>query len=310
MADIQKPTRKREKCPYGFSCGDFMMIQGMIAHDCENLNECKRLTRARGISWLERDQDTYEIVMYFEDDVLEDQQRQERWAAEYEARQQRNTVWAAEQRRIRHTITVRQHEVAVAMLKSRGNHQDYSNFELDETAAAIAELTDSFNQELEQLAANDNGYIAPDGVEAHVYNVKRPSPKELPEGLTRRQIRALQSVFHYHKITSKQAQFVAFGRDEEGNPKRCKVIHTSHTDNARNIQSRLGIERRNKLSKIRTRLLRAKQVLDEAIAIAQEEYNYEDILLQSQEAIDRSQRTAQERRAVAEAAEEQNNQQS
>lgn len=294
---MKKPKQKREKCPYGFDCSSFMMIQGIIAHDCENLNECKSLARAGGISWQERDRTTFELIMYFEDDILEEQQRQERWAAEYEARQQRNAIWVEEQRRIRHVITVRQHEVATVMLKSRGNHQDYSNFELDETAAAIAEVLDGFYQELEQLYANDNGYIAPDSVEAHVYNVKRPSRTEFPKSWSLQEVRREQRIFYYHKLTSKEAQFIAATKDEEGNIKHCKVIHTSHSDNARNIQSRLGIERRNKLNRIRTRLLRAKQALTEAVAIAQEEYSYDDILLQSQEAIqnqDRSERQQQE----------------
>ncbi|MEL6989353.1 MAG: hypothetical protein AAGK97_16190 [Bacteroidota bacterium] len=80
------------------------------------------------------------------------------------------------------------------------------------------------------------------------------------------------------------AQFTAVTKDEEGNSKTCKVIHLSHSDNARNIQGRLGIERRNKLNKIRTRLLQAKRLLDEATAIAQEEYSFDDILMQSREA--------------------------
>lgn len=280
----EKQPVKRDKCPYGFDCSSFMLIAGTIAHDCENLGECKQLARARGVDWAERNQETFEIVMYYADDVAEREERERRWAAEYAERQQRQEVWREENRRIRLVIQIRQHEAATLMLKTRGNHQDYSNFEIDELAAQISETLDSFFNELEQLATNDNGYISPDGVEAHIYNVKRPSRTEFPAHWSLREVRAMQSIFHYHKLTSKLSQFVAVGKDKEGNPKTTKVIHTSKSEDARNIQSRLGIERRNKLNKIRTRLLTARQALTEAVAIAQEEYSYEDILLQSREA--------------------------
>ncbi len=97
-------------------------------------------------------------------------------------------------------------------------------------------------------------------------------------------IRREQRIYHYHKLTSETAQFRGVLEDDEGNKKPCRVIHLSHSDNARNIQGRLGIERRNKLSKIRTRLLQARRALEEAAAIAAEEYSYEDVLAQSEEA--------------------------
>lgn len=287
----QKQPNKREKCPYGFECSLFMLIPGTIAHDCENLNNCKELARAEGRPWYDRDQPTFDMVMYF----AEEQQRQEQWAAEYaerqrqwsagaEERRRREEQWQEESCRYRRIITIRQHEAATVMLKSRGNHQSYDNFELLELTSSTAEALELFDNELEQLAANDNAYIAPDGIEAHVYSVKRPSRSEFPQSWSKLQVRREQRVYHYHKLTSKEAQFAGVTKDEDGNNKPCKVIHLSHSDNARNIQGRLGIERRNKLNKIRTRLIQAKRLLEEATAIAQQEYSYEDILLQSREA--------------------------
>lgn len=287
----QKQPIKREKCPYGFECSLFMLVAGTIAHDCENLENCKELARAEGRPWYDHDQPTFDMVMYFE----EERERQERWAAEYaerqrlweagaEERRRQAERWQEENRRIRRIITIRQHEAATVMLKSRGNHQDYSDFELLDLTAATAEALELFNDELEQLAANDNAYIAPDGIEAHVYSVKRPPRNKFPEHWSLREVRREQNIYHYHKLTSKEAQFTGVIKDEDGNNKPCKVIHLSHSDNARNIQGRLGIERRNKLHKIRTRLLQAQQLLEEATAIAQEEYSYEDILMQSREA--------------------------
>ncbi|MEO1669238.1 MAG: hypothetical protein AAFR77_00415 [Cyanobacteria bacterium J06631_2] len=276
----QEQPRKREKCPYGFECSLFMLIPGTIAHDCENLGNCKELSGTRGFAWHDPNQPNFDMVMYFADE----QQDYERWAAEYARRQQQEQQWQEENRRYRRIITIRQREAATLMLKSRGNHQDYSNFEIQELADRVSETLDGFFLELEQLPANDNMYIAPDGVEAHVYSVKRPPRSEFPQNWSLREVRREQRIYHYHKLTSKKAQFTAVTKDEEGNNKTCKVIHLSHSDNARNIQGRLGIERRNKLNKIRTRLLQAKRLLDEATAIAQEEYSFDDILMQSREA--------------------------
>ena len=117
-------------------------------------------------------------------------------------------------------------------MKSRGNPQSYESFQLEEQTKAIAEALEMFTPYLEQLAANDNYYIAPDGVEAHVYNVKRPSRSEFPRGMSLQAIRREQRIYHYHKLTSETAQFRGVLEDDEGNKKPCRVIHLSHSDNA------------------------------------------------------------------------------
>ena len=276
----KKEPKLREKCPYGFDCSSFMMVAGTIAHNCENLTSCKELSGTSGRSWHDRRQPTFDFVMYFADEQAD----YERWAVEYAERQRQQDIWREENRRYRRVIQIRQHEAATVMLKARGNHQDYDSFELLELTSSTAEVLRLFNNELGQLAANDNVYIAPDGIEAHVYSVKRPPRNRFPDHWTLEEVRREQSVYYYHKLTSKSAQFKAMEKDDDGNFKSCKVIHLSHSDNARNIQGRLGIERRNKLNKIRTRLLRAQQLLVEATEIAQEQYNHEDILLQSRQA--------------------------
>ncbi|MEL7408627.1 MAG: hypothetical protein AAFN00_17010 [Cyanobacteria bacterium J06558_2] len=276
----KKEPVKRQKCPYGFDCSSIMMQPGTIAHDCENLTTCKQLSGTTGIPWNATDQTDFEMVMYFADE----QQTVEEWLVMQERRRQQQQIWDEESRRIRRVIRMRQHEAATLMLRSRGNHQNYETFQLEEQKEAIAAALNSFTEKLTALAANDNFYIAPENIEAHVYNVKRPSRNTFPKHWTLRQIRREQRVYYYHKLTSKEAQFVAVGQDEDGNPKACKVIHLSHSDNARNIQGRLGIERRNKLNRIKTQLRYAQQALEEAAAIADEEYSFEDILMQSQQA--------------------------
>lgn len=279
--ESQKQPRKREKCPYGFDCSSFMLIAGMIAHDCENLGSCKELSGTAGRAWYDPNQPTFDLVMYYADE----QQDYEQWAAEYAERQRQQEIWREEMRRYRRVIVIRQHEAATLMLKTRGNHQEYESFGLEELASSTAEVLGYVNNDLERLAAaNDNTYIAPDGIEAHVYNVKRPPRNSFPDHWTLQEVRQEQNIYYYHKITSKEAQFRGMEKDDDGNFKSCKVIHLSHSDNARNIQGRLGIERRNKLNKIRTKLQQARQLLIDAKLIAQEEYSFEDILTQSQEA--------------------------
>jgi len=66
-------------------------------------------------------------------------------------------------------------------------------------------------------------YIAPEGCEAHCYNVKRPS-----------------GAYRYNKLASNRAIF-----EPERQSAKVKVIHLSH-DDPRNPEGRMGVERRNR----------------------------------------------------------------
>ncbi|MBD1935576.1 MULTISPECIES: hypothetical protein [Cyanophyceae] len=79
-------------------------------------------------------------------------------------------------------------------------------------------------------------YIAPESIEAHQYSVKRPS-----------------GAYLYNKFTSKEAIFEPSQRTQ-----KVKVLHLSHDDDPRNIEGRLGIERRNQLTQLRTKLREMK----------------------------------------------------
>ncbi|MEO0869927.1 MAG: hypothetical protein AAFY17_16120, partial [Cyanobacteria bacterium J06642_11] len=62
---------------------------------------------------------------------------------------------------------------------------------------------------------------------------------------------------------------------------RVRVIHLSHNDDPRNIEGRLGIERRERLKMVNTRLKAAKSLIDEAMAIATAPMT--DVLVNGQE---------------------------
>jgi|GEM_PF-1483454 len=281
-----KQPKLRQKCPYGFDCSGMMMLVGTIAHNCENLEECVRLTKADGIPWDAVEQPTFELVQYRLEREEERERRRIEWEAGREERErqqaQRQQEWDEERRRIREVIQVQQHQAAVMLLKRRGNPQAYADFGLEEDVTMLRECLTHLDPLLSAL--DSEGYIAPDGAKAHVYNVKRPPRNAFPASMPLAEVRREQRIFYYHKLLSKTAQFEGVLLDENDNPKKCKAIHLSHSDDARNIQGRLGIERRNQLSKIRTKLAQAQQLLLDAAAIAQAEYSYEDILALSEEA--------------------------
>ena len=271
----EKQPRLREKCPYGFDCGAMMLIPGTIAHNCENLTECTSLTRAMGVSWDELSQPTFDLVIYREEVSRQWEEQQQRWR---EGRE-----------RVRYIRRVQQHEAAVMLLKQRGNHQSFDSFNLQQPIPDIAAALETSKAHLQDL---NRGYIAPNGVEAHVYSVKHPPTSSFSEDLTLEEIREQQRIYYYHKLLSKTAQFEAIQtptkRQQQSRPRtdpdKCKTIHLSHGYDARNIQGRIGIERRNRLSKIQTRLNMAAQALSESAELAQATFHYDDVLSASQQA--------------------------
>jgi hypothetical protein len=148
--------------------------------------------------------------------------------------------------RIRETIRMSRRSAAVSMLKQRGCPQPLSDFGLNETLVSIEHQIQTFRSLIEQIA---DSYIAPDNCEAHRYSVKRPS-----------------GTYSYNKLTSREA---IFGPATEPNP--VKVIHLSHDDDLRDIEGRLGIERRNRLHQAETQLKIAEAAIEAAIALLTEQ---------------------------------------
>lgn len=66
----------------------------------------------------------------------------------------------------------------------------------------------------------------------------------------------------YNKLTSTDAIF-----EPEEKEERVKVIHLSHDDDPRNIEACLGIERRNRLHQVRTRLDVVAESLEQAMSL-------------------------------------------
>ena len=126
-------------------------------------------------------------------------------------------------------IRVTRQQAAIMMLMSRGNPQNLNSLEVNDL---ISEIELSLQALKERLNQFDNVYIAPEKTEVHEYNVKR-------RGKT----------FWYNKLASKEAIFKPVEQRS-----LVKVIHLSHDDDPRNIEARVGIERRNQITQARTKL--------------------------------------------------------
>ena len=113
------------------------------------------------------------------------------------------------------------------------------------TETAINRLVEAIERLRSHFTPLENEYIAPIGTEVHTYVVTRPWGK-----------------YSYNKLTASEPIFAP--SIEQRN---VKVIHLSRNDDARNIEGRLGIERRNRLMKVSTRLAQAQALVEESIAI-------------------------------------------
>ncbi|WP_199331262.1 MULTISPECIES: hypothetical protein [unclassified Calothrix] len=151
------------------------------------------------------------------------------------ASQQRQQEWERREEIFRTT----RREAAVMMLMSRGCPQSVQSLGVAAQMEAIAACVERLHHNLNNL---EGCYIAPGGCEVHHYNVKRPS-----------------GVYGYNKLTATEPIFEPSEKQQ-----KVKVVHLSHDDDPRNTEARLGIERRNQLTRVRTLLATTVELLQEA----------------------------------------------
>lgn len=141
----------------------------------------------------------------------------------------------------RERVRVSQRQAAAMMLLSRGCPQSPDSLGVSEVLAQVEARLDQLR---EQLAQFNEVYIAPPDSETHRYNVKRP-----------------RGTYTYNKLTAQSPIFEPSEKQQ-----KVTVIHLSHDDDARNLEGREGIERRNKLLHLRTALTQIEQKLAEVLA--------------------------------------------
>ncbi len=136
-------------------------------------------------------------------------------------------------------------DAALYLLSTRACPQTPASLGITETLARLHSTISQLEETIAQLSSEDS-YIAPIGVEAHRYLVKRP-----------------YGIYQYNKLTSKEAIFPPQEREDS-----VKVIHLSSDSDSRNFEGRAGIERRNRLLAINTAIDTAEALLNRAIASA------------------------------------------
>ncbi|MEH1861767.1 MAG: hypothetical protein V7L21_28085 [Nostoc sp.] len=148
-------------------------------------------------------------------------------------------------RQYQEQIRLTRRSAAIMMLMRRGCPQSPESLSVIPAIEAIATTLDNIRTGLTNF---DGQYIAPPGCELHIYNVKRPS-----------------GTYSYYKLTAENAIFAPSEKEQE-----VRVIHLSHQHDARYIEAQLGIERRNKLTQVRTLLHNASTLLEEATRLLEQ----------------------------------------
>jgi hypothetical protein len=196
-------------CAYGFSCASMMMAPGLTAEDCPNKNVCGTIRQ------------------------LTEEDRVELHYARIE-----NNVRTID------TMMTNGRDAALYLLSTRACPQTPASLGVTATLARLRSTLSQLEETIAQLS--EDCYVAPIGVEAHRYLVKRPS-----------------GVYQYNKLTSREAIFPPQEREDS-----VKVIHLSSDYDSRNFEGRAGIERRNRLLAIRTAIDTAEALLNRTIEAA------------------------------------------
>ena len=192
-------------CSYGFSCASMLLQPGLTAEDCPNKNICGTII----------------------------QLTEEEEAELYAARMENN-------RRVVRTVMMSPQRAAQRLLRDRGCPQTAETIGIEESTVALIDTISQCQDLVEQLTSS---YVAPPGVEAHRYLVKRP-----------------YGTYQYNKLTSKSAIFPPQQEDTE-----VKVLHLSRDTDPRNILGRSGIERRNRILFLKTQIEKATELLSKAM---------------------------------------------
>ena len=192
-------------CSYGFSCASMLLQPGLTAEDCPNKEVCGTII----------------------------QLTEEEEAELYAARMENN-------RRVVRTVMMSPQRAAQRLLRDRGCPQTAETIGIEESTVALIDTISQCQDLVEQLTSS---YVAPPGVEAHRYLVKRP-----------------YGTYQYNKLTSKSAIFPPQQEDTE-----VKVLHLSRDTDPRNILGRSGIERRNRILFLKTQIEKATELLSKAM---------------------------------------------
>lgn len=155
---------------------------------------------------------------------------------------------------VQEIIKINRRQAAIMMLKSRACPQSLESLSIYEL---INQVGTSLNELRSRLTEFEGQYIAPEKCEVHTYNVKRPRFH-----LTEQGVETYRRAYQYNKLTATEAIFEPSERQA-----KVRVIHLGNSDDSRNLEAREGIERRNKVTQVRTKLKLIEQALADALAL-------------------------------------------
>ncbi len=261
MADprnYDNPRYPERKCPYGFTCRKHPWGQYRFTKDCKYYATCKRIVKKLTGASLD------DIERFINEDIEEEVSKFTEEAFEYE------TGWQNREgtEGVNLLSAIEKHERAVILLRKRGNHQSLESLGESEQ---ISQVEKSLNQLDKKLRNLDRGYIAPEKVSIEPHNTKYYPDGKSSKGnpLPNKD----QIVYEYYRLKSKTAQF----EFETKIDSKCKVIQLGTSDSEKYIQGRLGIERRKRLIKINSKLIKAAKILQEAAELADAELNHDGL---------------------------------
>lgn len=145
------------------------------------------------------------------------------------------------------------HESSVSFLKKHGNHQSLDSLGINKQILDIKDSLKRFKLNLKNL---EWGYIAPKGASINCSNDPPPKAK-------------------YYQLKSKTAQFESTKKPD----KKVKAVHLckdTFLSNDKIVQARIGIERRDLLLEISSKLEQAATALQEAAEIADVSFDFMD----------------------------------
>ena len=255
--NYNQPNKPDRKCPYGFTCRNHSWGQYKFTKDCKYYAVCKRIVKKLAGASLDN------IEEFLNESIEEELNKFTEEAWRYPG------GWYGEYciQGVELLSAIEKHELAVILLRKHGNHQSFESLGVKEQKDRVKESL----KELEsKLIILDRGYIAPKKVNIDSYATKYYPDSNFFEENSLPDEEFI--VYNYYRLKSKTAQFEC----ETEIDQKCKVIHLGTSGSEKYIQGRLGIERRNRLLKIRTKLIEATKILQEAAKLADAELNHDD----------------------------------
>ena len=246
MTDWQ--LRTENECPYGFTCHEMTTQSHLDDGECEFWSKCTEAVNISTGSSLDK-------ISNYVDKLSQECDALEKKKQEYS---QNGAVSIGNiDRHLKYKNTLLDHLSAVSWLLQNGKHQKYQKHDIHEAISQLEKLLEDLKS---LLNYNFNrGYIADKRIILNSYRKKYPATKKSPEGNSSEEIEKQQKSYYYHRLRSTSSKLNFF--NERG--KSSTEIQLKSREQY--VQAKLGIERKNILSKILTKVRNAEEVLRSAI---------------------------------------------